>query len=87
MIVPRLDNTAARRLFLHRHALSDTAGTGRGADLLELIRQLGFVQIDSINTVARAQHMILHARRPAYRPPALARLLEQDRAPVRTLDP
>ncbi|MBR9762923.1 MAG: winged helix-turn-helix domain-containing protein, partial [Rhodobacteraceae bacterium] len=75
-----LDNSLARRLFLHRHALGHTpAGTGRGADLLELIQRLGFVQIDSVNTLARAHDMILFARRPAYRPRNLQRLIEKDR--------
>ena len=81
MARPVLDNRAARRLFLHRHLLGETpAGPGKGEDLLELIRQLGFVQVDSVNTVERAHHMILFARRPAYRPKALQRLLEKDRA-------
>ncbi|WP_102226247.1 winged helix-turn-helix domain-containing protein [Acidimangrovimonas sediminis] len=76
-----LSNAQARRLFLHRHGLAEApAGPGRGADLMALIEQLGFVQIDSINTVARAHDMILFARRPAYRPGALKRLLERDRA-------
>lgn len=80
MSAPVLANRDARRLFLNRHALCDTGGPASGAALLDLIRRLGFVQVDSINTVARAHHMILHARRPAYRPPALARLLERDRS-------
>jgi uncharacterized protein YcaQ len=71
---PLIPNAAARRLFLDRHALSDPGGPGKGEDLLGLIHRLGFVQVDSINTVARAHHMILHARRPAYRPAALDRL-------------
>jgi uncharacterized protein YcaQ len=50
-----------------------------GDDLLRMIERLGFVQIDSINTVARAHHMILFARNQTYRPSALARLLERDR--------
>lgn len=75
-----LDNRTARRLFLDRHALLEPpVGPARGADLLDLITRLGFVQVDSINTVERAHHMILHARRTSYRPPALARLLEKDR--------
>jgi uncharacterized protein YcaQ len=74
---PVLANRDARRLFLHRHALSEAAGPATGAALLDLIRRLGFVQVDSINTVARAHHMILHARRPAYRPAALDRLHRQ----------
>lgn len=80
MARPVLDNRAARRLFLHRHLLGDTpAGPGKGADLLDVIRKLGFVQVDSVNTVERAHHMILFARRPAYRPKALTRLIEKDR--------
>lgn len=81
MTRPRLSNRAARRLFLHKHALAEPpAGPGRGDDLLGLIRELGFVQLDSINTVARAHDLILFARRPAYRPKALKRLAERDRA-------
>jgi uncharacterized protein YcaQ len=38
------------------------------------------VQVDSINTVARAHDMILWSRRAAYRPEALKSLLEVDRA-------
>ena len=77
---PRLSNTAARRLFLARHGLCGADG-GAGLDgLLALIRQLGFVQIDSINTVERAHHMILAARRRAYRPSQWAILLERRRA-------
>lgn len=79
--VPRLDNRVARRLFLDRHALLEQpSGPARGAALLDLIRRLGFVQIDSIMTVARAHDLILHARRPTYRPPALKRLCERDRS-------
>ncbi len=48
--------------------------------LLALIRRLGFVQVDSVNTVERAHHMILWSRRQSYRPENLARLLERDRA-------
>ncbi|MFN0264206.1 winged helix-turn-helix domain-containing protein [Tepidamorphus sp. 3E244] len=78
--MPRIDNRTARAHFLDRHALAGTpAGTAKGADLQGLIDTLGFVQIDSINTVARAHHMILHARRPAYRPRALELLHDRDR--------
>ena len=75
-----LPNSAARRLFLQRHGLAEApAGPAHGADLLALIDRLGFVQVDSINTVARAHDLILFSRRPAYRPAALQRLLERDR--------
>ncbi|MCR9126852.1 MAG: winged helix DNA-binding domain-containing protein [Rhodobacteraceae bacterium] len=81
MALQHLDNRAARRLFLDRHALGEQpAGPSRGADLERLIRRLGFVQLDSINTLARAHDMILYARRPTYRPGNLKRLYEVDRA-------
>ncbi|MFM2389599.1 MAG: hypothetical protein RLZZ437_1154 [Pseudomonadota bacterium] len=80
MPVQILPNAHARRVFLDRHALSETpTGPGKGADLHGLIDRIGFVQVDSINTVARAHHMILFARRQAYKPEALAHLLEKDR--------
>ncbi len=80
-MTPILDNRAARRLFLHLHALGEPpTGPSTGADLLDLIRRLGFVQIDSINTLERAHHMILFARRTSYRPHHLAPLIERDRA-------
>jgi uncharacterized protein YcaQ len=77
----RLDNRAARRLFLARHGLADVpAGPGKGADLLSVISDLGFVQVDSINTVARAHDMILFARRPRFRPAFLKALYERQGA-------
>ncbi len=77
----RITNSLARHIFLERHALAE-APTGRasGTDLLTLIRRLGFVQVDSINTVERAHHMILWSRRQSYRPKALRLLHERDRA-------
>lgn len=75
-----IDNPTARRIFLDRHALCEApTGPARRADLLDLIRRLGFVQVDSINTVARAHDMILWSRRRAYRPALLKRMLEKDR--------
>jgi hypothetical protein len=78
--LPRLPNHLARRLFLDRHGLASAPkGSGKGDDLAAVIDQLGFVQIDSINTVARAHHMILAARRPAYKEKNLKLLTERDR--------
>ncbi|GGL56939.1 hypothetical protein GCM10011392_09250 [Wenxinia marina] len=63
-----------------RHGLLvPEGGPGRGADLARVIDGIGFVQLDSVNTVARAHDMILWARRGQYRPRALDRLLA-DRA-------
>ena len=81
MTPPTIPNPAARRLFLHRHALAETpTGPAQGQALADLITRIGFVQIDCINTVARAHHMILWSRRQSYHPDALKLLLERDRA-------
>ncbi len=81
MALQRFDNRSARALFLDRHALAEQpTGPAKGRDLLNLIHRLGFVQLDSINTVARAHDMILYSRRPTYRAKNLKRLYERDRA-------
>jgi uncharacterized protein YcaQ len=80
MSAPILPNAAARRIFLHRHALAEApVGPATGVGLAQLIDRIGFVQVDSITTVERAHHMILFARRQSYKPEALKRLLEKDR--------
>lgn len=81
MDLPVIDNQTARRLFLAAHALLEPpTGAGRGAALADLIARLGFVQVDSVNTMARAHDLILWSRRNAYRPAALRRLNDRDRA-------
>lgn len=75
-----IPNLRARRLFLHRHALAEApVGPATGAALEALVDRIGFVQVDSINTVVRAHEMILWSRRQSFRPPALKRLIERDR--------
>lgn len=79
MSLPRLDNRTARAIFLDRHALAEPpAGNASGAALLDLIQRLGFVQLDSINTIARAHDLILFTRRPRYRPDNLQHLYRQN---------
>jgi uncharacterized protein len=81
MTLTVLRNTAARRIFLHRHGLlGPPQGQARGEALAAMIRDLGFVQVDSVNTLARAHDMILWSRRQTYRPQALEHLLHRHRA-------
>lgn len=81
MSLPTLDNATARKIFMDRHALLEPpTGPCKGADLSDLITRLGFVQLDSINTVARAHDLILFSRRPRYRPNDLKQLYEKDGA-------
>ena len=79
--LPIISNQDARHIFLERHGLCSPPRAKLSDDgVLEIIRSLGFVQVDSINTVARAHHMILFARNQTYRPEQLTRLLERERA-------
>lgn len=75
-----LTNREARRVFMDRHLLIDTPqGSATSKDMLNVIRGLGFVQLDSINTVARAHDLILFTRKARYLPKALKTLYEDDR--------
>ena len=76
-----ITNTQARRLFLDRHALGSRPDHALTDDeTLDLIRKLGFVQLDSVNAVERAHHMILFSRAGGYRRELLNTLHHDSRA-------
>jgi hypothetical protein len=80
MALPVLDNQRARRLFLDLHRLlRPSSGPGTGRDLDGVLDDLGYVQVDSVKTLARAHDLILWSRRNRYRPPALERLVAHHR--------
>ena len=67
----------ARRLVLSLQGLADPPRRRLTTDgVVDLIERLGFLQVDSISTVARAHHMILFARNQTYRPELLRRAVE-----------
>ncbi|HCP80927.1 MAG TPA: hypothetical protein DIT67_04815, partial [Octadecabacter sp.] len=67
-MIPIIDNQTARRMFLDHHLLLGArSGSGKGDDLQSVIDHLGFVQVDSVNTLARAHDLILWSRRQQYR--------------------
>jgi len=68
----RIGNRTARILWLTSQGLG-AAPTG-ALDLMGIIRALGFVQLDSIQVVARAHHHILWSRNQNYREPMLDRV-------------
>ena len=75
-----ISNKQARQLILHLQGLSaDPRRSWSATDLYNAIEQLGFVQVDSIQWVERAHHMILFARNQTYRPRDLHLLTERDR--------
>jgi uncharacterized protein len=78
-----ISNAVARRLLLAGQGLARPLTGGAAVDtpdeLLGLIESMGFVQIDTINTVDRAHHLILAARSSGYRRETLTHLLEVER--------
>lgn len=75
---PLIQNADARRYFIAAQGLSDPRSRPLSDEsLLTLVERLGFVQLDSINTVERAHHLILFSRSSSYRRSQLARLLER----------
>lgn len=78
MTALKIPNRDARRLWLWTTGLSNTP-VGK-LDLMAMIRQLGFVQIDTIRNVTRAHHHILWSRNQNYREKLLWPLLGRDRA-------
>jgi len=73
----KIDNRSARRLWLRSQGLA-TAPTGV-LDVYQIIHDLGFVQLDTIRNITRAQHHIFWSRNNNYREPMLGRLLARDR--------
>lgn len=73
----KIDNTTARALWLSTNGLAQTP-TGE-LDTLGLIKQLGFVQLDTIQVVSRAHHHILWSRNQNYRETMLDPLLRDKR--------
>lgn len=74
----KISNQDARRLWLSAQGLAETP-TG-SIDLDNMIKRLGFVQLDTIQVVARAHHHILWSRNQNYREPMLDKHLADHRA-------
>jgi len=79
-MVIQLSNKTARRIFLAKQGLSASPSRAlTKPDLLQLILDLGFVQVDSISTVERAHNQIIFSRNQTFRRDHLKQLLEEDR--------
>lgn len=79
-LIMKLAREDLRRLFLHSQGLDRLEPFGLGIEgTLRAIRQIGYVQIDTISVVPRAHHHILHSRVPDYRPQMLHDLQVQSR--------
>ncbi|MBM4113500.1 MAG: winged helix-turn-helix domain-containing protein, partial [Phycisphaerae bacterium] len=68
-----------RRLLCSLQAPSSSRARSSPATVAALVRKLGYVQIDSINVIDRAHHLILGARLEGFEPRHLAHSLERSR--------
>jgi uncharacterized protein YcaQ len=71
-----IPNKDARKLWLASHGLS-TPPTGQ-LDVMKIIHDLGFVQLDTIQIISRAHHHILWSRNQNYREDMFDPLLAKD---------
>ena len=79
--MPRVSAAQARLLLMGAQGLlADPQRAATPAVLFDLIKRMGFVQLDSISYVERAHHLTLSSRLHAYRREHFARLLERDRS-------
>ena len=70
---------SARRLLLAGCALDRAPARATKARVIALVRELGFVQVDSISSVERAHHLVFHARLDGYEHEHLAHHTETTR--------
>jgi uncharacterized protein len=79
--LPLVPAATARRLLLAGLGLADDPRERATPEAVQArIEAMGFVQVDSINIVERAHHLILASRLDGYRPALLDRLLERRRS-------
>lgn len=74
----RISNRDARNLWLNAQDLA-SAPIAK-PDTIDIIKKLGYVQLDSIPNVVRAHHHILWSRDQSYREPVFDKLMQRDRS-------
>ncbi|MEO1258667.1 MAG: winged helix DNA-binding domain-containing protein [Bacteroidota bacterium] len=75
-----LSKNTAHQFILHSQGLAPGQSRSGKSGVLQTIRDLGYVQIDTISVVERAHHHVLWTRVPDYEPAQLRALDEEDRA-------
>lgn len=72
---------AAKKIWMRHQGLHKSSAFGTGTKgALKAIKQLGYVQIDTINVIERAHHHILWSRVPNYRTDHLVQLQSEEKS-------
>ena len=74
-----ISSTHARRLALTRQRLAGPPGSPDGAGLLDLVRDLGCIQLDPVRVVARSHELVLWSRLGKYAVDEFERLRWEER--------
>ena len=74
-----ISNAQARRVLLNLQGLGDLPQRSSARAVQTVVQRLGYVQIDSINVLERAHHLILGARLAQYRHEHFTHALEKSR--------
>ncbi len=75
-----ISNETGRRLFILRQRLNDRTPANDAASILDVVRELGCLQLDPISAVARSHHLVVWSRVGNYALSALDQLLWEDRS-------
>lgn len=68
-MIPKLDKTTAKNIWIHSQRLDQESPFGEGAKAVaQAVSHLGYVQIDTIHVIERCHHHILYNRIPNYHP-------------------
>ncbi|HVU14716.1 MAG TPA: crosslink repair DNA glycosylase YcaQ family protein [Phototrophicaceae bacterium] len=79
MAARTISKTTARRLAITRQRLSGSPPPATADSIMEVVRDLGCVQIDPISVVARSPLLVLWSRLGVYDPALLDKLIYADR--------
>lgn len=71
----KISLAAARTLALAKQGLARRSESNDKQAILQTVRRLGYVQVDTINVVARSQYLVLLSRHGPYRPEDLDALI------------
>ena len=78
-VEPRMSSVAVSLQQARRIAVRAQALDGSAKNVLDVVRRLGFLQMDPISTVARPQHLVLYSRLGGFDQGELDRLIWEER--------
>ncbi len=76
-MIRKISLAAARAMAIHSQWLNRQSALTSKADALQVVEQLGYVQIDTLSVVERAHHHVLWNRLPSYKVEWLNELLKE----------